>query len=121
MDNRVEILKGLPNINKCTFVYTEHTLQKDVVRPYQSWKLGPVSEDTTLFHVGKMQPITNWDDSLEQTISKMKSEIETRKDSELADNDIQFDVMAIHDRERKYLPLSKLKRPLAGWEMDWFG
>lgn len=114
-------MNKLPNIKKCALVYTEHTLQADIVRPYQSWTLGTPSDDTTLFHVGKMDPLTNWDNSLDQTISKIEAEIEAKQKAELRDTEMEFEVMAIHGRERKFLPLSKLKRPLAGWEMDWFG
>ncbi|KAE8452270.1 hypothetical protein EG329_000970 [Mollisiaceae sp. DMI_Dod_QoI] len=93
----LETLKYLTNIKKCTFVYTEHTLQKDIVDPYQAWKLGPLTEETTMFEVGKMAPKTNWDETLEQTATKIESEVVKRKGEAMREDDLQFDVMAIHD------------------------
>ncbi len=121
MRNRLITLKRLKNIKKCTIVYTEHTLQRDIVKLYQAWYLGPLTEKATMFEVGKMIPQTNWDETLEQTIARIENEIVRRKGEAGRKDDLQLELMAIHGRNREILPPSKLKKPLAGWQMDWFG
>ncbi|KAF8865616.1 hypothetical protein BDZ45DRAFT_668560 [Acephala macrosclerotiorum] len=108
-------LQNLPNIKKCTFVYTEHTQQSDVARPYQAWYLGPLTDETTNFAVGKMDPQTNWDDSLEQTIGKIEDNVEKRQSQAMTgrpEGDLKIELMAIHGRERGRISGGGLKRPL---------
>ncbi|CZR61920.1 uncharacterized protein PAC_11817 [Phialocephala subalpina] len=123
-EHPLKVLRHLPNIKKCSFVYTEHTLQSDVVQPYQAWYLGPLTDETTNFTVGKMVPQTNWDDSLEQTIGKIEDTIENRQAQAMTGRpggDLKLELMAIHGRERGSVPGTGLKRPTQGWQMDWFG
>lgn len=120
----LKTLKKLHNIKRCTIIYTEHTLQNDIPQPYQAWKLGPVSNETSLFHVGKMHPMTNFDNTLEETVARIGAQIQRRRGEAACTNrgeELEFEIMCIHGRERKYLPEKKLKRGEAGWEMDWFG
>lgn len=39
---------NLPNIKTCTFVYTSHTMQKDLVKSYVSWDFALLSKETTM-------------------------------------------------------------------------
>lgn len=118
--SRLKTLQYLDNIKKCTFVYTEHTEQSDVARPYQAWYLGPLTEESTNWAVGKMDPQTNWDDNLEQTIGKIEDTIGERKEQANL-GDLKIELMAIHGRERGGVRGGGLKRPIQGWQMDWFG
>ncbi|KUJ08092.1 uncharacterized protein LY89DRAFT_789328 [Mollisia scopiformis] len=120
-EHPLETLKHLPNIKKCAIVYTEHTLQKDILKPYAAWNLGPPSLETTMWIVGKMEPVNNWDEDLEQTVSHIEQNIETRKGKVEFGNDVEFEVMSIHGRAREFIPDPQRKRGLSGWQMDWFG
>ena len=86
--------------------------------------MGPLTDETTNFAVGKMVPQTNWDDSLEQTIGKIEDTIENRQAQAMTgrpEGDLKLELMAIHGRERGSVPGTGLKRPTQGWQMDWFG
>jgi hypothetical protein len=84
-------------------------MQKDLVTPYVAWELGHLSLETTLDGSWKSVETGAW-----KEINRRKIEIENNPDL-----DIRF--LSIHNRAREYLPPDKLKRPQAGWEMDWFG
>jgi len=105
----VKTLDSLHNIERVIFVITDHTLQKDLVKPYVPWKLGPLSKETCLT------------EDFNKKEAYAKGDISRRK-GEMVDNvDLQIELMSIHDRNREILPPGKLRRPIQGWEMDWFG
>jgi hypothetical protein len=107
--SRIKILDALPGLENVIFTITDHTLQKDLVKPYVPWTLGPLSAETCL------------SDDFRHTEQYAKGNIAMRR-RELKNNvDVKIDLMSIHQRGREYLPMDQLKRPLQGWEMDWFG
>ncbi|KAK0118366.1 hypothetical protein ONS95_012654 [Cadophora gregata] len=111
-------INALPNIKRCSFIYTDHTLQADLVTG-KPWSLGLMTEQTAL--------TDEWavvEADMARQVAKLK---ETGKIGEWNPLNIklrrgvEIDFCGIHGRERECLPKDKLKRPLAGWEMDWFG
>ncbi|KAL2064944.1 hypothetical protein VTL71DRAFT_4084 [Oculimacula yallundae] len=119
-EHPVKTINALPNIKKCTFVYTDHTLQKDIVSS-EPWSLGPLTEETTL-----SKDWSAWEASMTGELEKAKSSAGVDSPygpppiPKLRDG-VQVTVGAIHDRERETLPANKLRRETQGWEMDWFG
>ena len=102
-------MKLLPNIETCIFIYWDHTLQRDLVKPYVPWRIGPLTEAVTM--AGNLD---EFERNAWHTIKEKRSELDVR-------SALEIQLLAIHDREREYLPSEVLRRPLAGWEMDWFG
>ena len=99
----------LPKVKTCTFIRTDHTLQNDLIKPYVSWRLDQPTEETTL------DP--NWE---AQEVYALK-DIEARRGELKRCDDLEIRVLAIHKKERKYLPPHLMKRQQECWEMDWFG
>lgn len=109
---RIDTLNSMPNLKTCTFIPLDHTMQKDIVVPYSSWYLAPLTPATTLY--ADTLELEKAETNIMQIIDGSREKIKNN-----ADLDIK--VLAIHGREREYLPSNKLKRAQAGWEMDWFG
>jgi len=114
--NRIKSIAGLPDLKTCTFIYTKHTLQESLVKPYCFWNIGPLDKEYTL------------DEDWSIEYDKAKTEIpahraaEAEWEPELWDRpDLEITMGAIHNRERENLPLNKLYKPTELWEMDWFG
>lgn len=108
----IQTVNALPNLKSCTFVHSDHTLQKDVAKPYVSWRLGPLPSRTTLD--GGLTALAMEEAGARREIDAKRGEIENI-------GDVEIRSMMIFDREREYLPPNRLRRAIAGWEMDWFG
>lgn len=117
-EHPIKTVNALPNIKKCSFIYTDHTLQADLVTD-QSWHLGPLTKETALSDQWEAAQA-----NMARQVSKLK---ETEKIGDwnpivvkLRDG-VEIEFCGIHGRGRQWLPKDKLKRELQGWEMDWFG
>jgi len=84
-------------------------MQDDVVKPYVAWYLYSPDEATTLDPNWKAQETSAW------------TYIQAGRGELKHGDELEIRVLSIHDREREYLPPGKLKRPIEGWQMDWFG
>jgi hypothetical protein len=109
-------MNQLPNIKTCVVTYTAHTLQQDLIKPYQTWSLGPVTEESSL------------DPSWETTLKHIRETVAARKyqfshHTEDLREDIEIQIMGIHNREREYFAPGKALRPPPPPvnEFDWFG
>ncbi|PVH69298.1 hypothetical protein DL98DRAFT_177034 [Cadophora sp. DSE1049] len=117
-EHPVKTLNALPNIKKCSFIYTDHTLQADLVTA-QSWYLGPLTKETALSDQWKVVEA-----DMGRHVAKLKETGKIGDWNPLKINlrdDVEIEFCGIHGREREWLPKDKLKRELQGWEMDWFG
>ncbi|KAG4432956.1 hypothetical protein IFR05_011551 [Cadophora sp. M221] len=111
-------LNDLPNIKKCSFIFTDHTLQPDLSTG-EAWHLGPSTKATTL------------SENCEAVKTDMNRQIQRLKAKGLIGEwnplnvtlreGVDIEVKAIHGRARGWLAPDKLRRETAGWERDWFG
>lgn len=53
--------------------------------------------------------------------ARARQELDAKRGEIKNIGDLEIHFLSIHDREREYLPPNRLRRALAGWEMDWFG
>jgi hypothetical protein len=91
-------LNLLPNIKSCTFVHLLHTNQKDLVKDYEPWHLGPLTPTMTLPSRDLFKRVERfaWSD-----ISRDRSRI-------TPDREINF--LVIHGRNREPLVIKEIKR-----------
>jgi len=86
---------------------TEHTMQEDLLNTGVPWKLGPVTRETYL------------DDDWGAEEVKARNEIDLRKSEVKRGDEMEFDVLSIHDRSRSSMNAHKPGK--AVWDYDWFG
>ena len=113
--SRIQTLNALPNLKTCTFILFDHTLQKDVTKPYSPWHLGPLTKKTTF------PDVTMGIVQLEAAEQGAQQQIDAMRERITNIGTLEVSLLAVHGREKEYLPPNRLRRGLQGWEMDWFG
>lgn len=109
MSNRAILLSSLPNIKKCTFVYTDHISSIDIVTPYLPWTLGRMNIKTTL------------SDRYQRRQIEIRRAIEQARTEHSLGVGTEISVAAIHGRARRRVKDDKLKRQRDQSERDFFG
>ena len=112
---------AMPNLKELVVTYTMHTLQADLIIPFQAWKLGPLTKEVTL--------TPNFEDELEHWGVKMSVsrrgffETSSGRIPLNVKNGVKVSLMGIHGRERETFPAGKALRPppLPADYRDWFG
>lgn len=117
-EHPIQTLNTLPKIKRFSFVYTDHTLQADLITT-QSWHLGPLTKETALSdHWAAVEA------EMGRQVAKLKETLKIGDwnplEIKLRDG-VAIESRGIHGRDREWLPKDKLKRQPQGWEMDWFG
>lgn len=117
----ITTLNNLPNLESCAFVWTEHTVQKDLVNPYNAWYLAPYDGDNTMFNVLEKLGQT-YELSLEEGGRKHWAAIQSRRDEiKRADDSLKIELLGINGRKREGIPPNEWARRLAPRDQDWFG
>lgn len=116
----------MPHLKQCVVTYTLHTLQNDLITPYQPWKFGPLTEEVTLCLDWEVR-IKSWcvTEPIEERAYLNTDAGHATLNSALlqAWKGVEVTVMGIHGREREYFPPEKALRPppLPQNYYDWFG
>lgn len=109
-------MQQMPYLTKCVLTYTDHTLQRDVVIPGQSWELGEVNAEVALDDHFEDNEMYN------SALAVAQGSVET-PDSKFTEAKLDIQLMGIHGRQREYFPPGKRLRPppLQSNYYDWFG
>jgi hypothetical protein len=115
---RIQNINQLPEIQTCTVTYIDHTLQNDIVVPYQPWHLEKPSAENSL------DPKFEYSYSIQNLRLSLAARTFqwSRYPGTLRDG-VDMGLMGIGGREREVFPAGKPLRPppLPANYYDWFG